>query len=72
MEPLVHRIAGADPFETSVAFSKYHDPETKLGWNRVRKGMGDAFTFGNLSGWNLILTASTMAHQGKECWAGTS
>lgn len=65
MEPPVHRIAGADPFETSVAFSMYHDPATKLGWNRVRKGMGDAFTFGNLTRWDLILAASTMAHQGK-------
>lgn len=65
MNPPVRRIAGMDPFETSVAFSQYHDPTTELGWNRVRKGRGDAFTFGNLSRWDLIVAASAMAHQGK-------
>lgn len=65
MNQPVRRIAGEDPFETSVAFSKYYDPETQLGWNRVRKGQGDAFTFGNLNCWNLIVAASSMAHQGK-------
>jgi len=35
------------------------------GGNRVQKSMGDEFIFGNLSRWDLILAASTMAHQGK-------
>lgn len=65
VEPPVRRIAGADPFTTSVEFSSYYDPATKLGWNRNRKGLGDAFTFGNLARWDLILAASDMAHQGK-------
>ncbi|SMC43862.1 cell wall-binding repeat-containing protein [Sporomusa malonica] len=65
VEPPVRRIAGEDPFETSVEFSTYYDPATKLGWNRNRKGLGDAFTFGNITRWDLILAASAMAHQGK-------
>ncbi|TWH51694.1 putative cell wall-binding domain [Sporomusa sp. KB1] len=65
VEPPVQRIAGVDPFETSVAFSQYHDPVTNLGWNRNHKGLGDAFTFANLNCWDLIVAASSFAHQGK-------
>ncbi|HWR10036.1 cell wall-binding repeat-containing protein [Sporomusa sp.] len=65
VKPPVRRIAGEDPFAISVEFSIYYDPATKLGWNRNRKGLGDAFTFGNLTRWDLILAASALAHQGK-------
>lgn len=65
VERPVQRICGNDPFETSVEFSKFYDPTTKLGWNRNTKGLGDAFTFGNLNRWDLIVAASSFAHQGK-------
>ncbi len=65
VEPSVRRISGADPFETAVKFSSYYDPVTKLGWNRNRKGLGDAFTFSNIARWDLSIAGATFAHQGK-------
>jgi hypothetical protein len=65
VEPAVRRISGADPFETAVKFSSYYDPATKLGWNRNRKGIGDAFTFSNIARWDLAIAGATFAHQGK-------
>lgn len=65
VEHPVRRIAGNNPFETSVEFSRYYDPVTSLGWNRNEAGRGDAFSLGNLNRWDLIVAASTMAHQGK-------
>lgn len=65
VKPPVRRIAGNNPFETAVRFSEYYDPTTKLGWNRSKKGRGDAFTFGNLARWDLNIASSSFAHQGK-------
>lgn len=65
VEPNVRRISGATPFETAVKFSSYYDPATKLGWNRNRKGIGDAFTFSNVNRWDLAIAGAALAHQGK-------
>jgi len=65
VQPPVRRIAGRNPFETSVEFAAYYDPETKLGWNRNRKGRGDAFTFTNIDRWDLGIAAANFAHHGK-------
>lgn len=61
----VRRIEGKDPFVTAIEFSTYHDPATNLGWNRNKKGRGDAFTFANIERWDLAVAASSFAHQGK-------
>ena len=61
----VRRIAGRNTFETAVCFAAYHDPETKLGWNRNKRGRGDAFTYGNIRRWDLALAGSALAHHGK-------
>lgn len=65
VSPPVRRIAGNDPFGTAVEFAQYHDPSTRLGWNRTKKGRGDAFAFCNIEKWELGIAASALAHQGK-------
>lgn len=65
MKKPVRRISGRDPFELSVNFAQYYDNSTQLGWNRRRRGQGDAFTFANLEHWELAVAASGFAHQGK-------
>ena len=65
VKPLVRRIAGRNAFATAVEFAAYYDPETQLGWNRNRKGRGDAFTFSNAEMWELGAAATGFAHQGK-------
>lgn len=65
VRPTVRRIAGRNPFATAVEFASYYDPETKLGWNRNKKGRGDAFTFSNIELWELGTAATGLAHHGK-------
>lgn len=65
VRPPVRRIAGRNPFATSVEFASYYDPETQLGWNRNQKGQGDAFTFANVESWELGVAAANLAHHGK-------
>ena len=65
VRPPVRRIAGSDPFATAVEFAQYRDPVTRLGWNRAKKGRGDAFTFCNVESWELAIAATALAHQGK-------
>lgn len=65
VQPPVRRIAGSDPFNTAIEFARYYDSQTKLGWNRNKKGRGDAFTFCHVERWDLAVAASALAHQGK-------
>lgn len=65
VRPPVRRIAGSNPFGTAVEFAQYRDPVTGLGWNRSKKGRGDAFTFANVENWELAAAATALAHQGK-------
>ncbi|MGE7271974.1 cell wall-binding repeat-containing protein [Brevibacillus panacihumi] len=61
----VKRISGKSPFEISVQFSKYYDPETEIGWNRNEKGRGDAFSIVNEQEWRLAIISGLFSHVGK-------
>lgn len=65
VEPSVRRIAGRNSFQTAIEFSTYFDPETGLGWNRNKKGRGDAFAYSNIERWDLGVAAANLAHHGK-------
>lgn len=64
-EGKVVRISGKSPYEISVAFSKFFDPETGIGWNRQEKGQGDAFSFVNRKDWRLAIVSGLFYHLGK-------
>jgi hypothetical protein len=61
----VVRIAGTSPFDISVRFSKFFDAETSVGWNRNKKGIGDAFSFVNRRDWRLAIISGLFSHLGK-------
>ncbi|MCL5781126.1 MAG: cell wall-binding repeat-containing protein [Firmicutes bacterium] len=60
----VDRIAGADPYETSVLFTRYKSPVSDYGWNRNKKE-GHAFTFPLLDQWQYLVSSSPYSHMGK-------
>ena len=58
------RIDGKTPYDISVNFAKYKDPNTEFGWGRNYRE-GHAFTFGNIN-YPMEITAGVLfAHMGK-------
>ncbi|MHB8917495.1 MAG: cell wall-binding repeat-containing protein [Desulfocucumaceae bacterium] len=60
----VDRIAGADPYETSVLFARYKSPVSDYGWNRNKKE-GHAFSFPLFDQWQYLVSSSPYSHMGK-------
>lgn len=60
----VDRIAGSDPYETSVKFARYKSPVSEYGWNRNQKE-GHAFSFPLFQGWQYLVSSSSLSHMGK-------
>jgi len=60
----VDRIAGPDPYATSVIFSRYKSPVSDYGWNRNTKE-GQAFSFVLFQPWQYLLSSTPLAHMGK-------
>lgn len=61
----VVRILGLSPYETSVNFSRFFDPNTGVGWNRNQPGKGDAFSFVPAYDWKLGVISGLFSHLGK-------
>lgn len=61
----VTRIEGVNPFETSVKFSAFYDSDQRFGWNRNKKGRGDAFSFVPVRQWHNAAVATLFSHMGK-------
>jgi len=60
----VDRIAGADPYETSVLFARYKSPASNYGWNRNKKE-GHAFSFPLFDQWQYLVSSTPLSHMGK-------
>ena len=60
----VGRIAGTDPYETSVLFARYKSPVSQYGWNRNTKE-GDAFSFPLFEQWQYLVSSTSLSHMGK-------
>jgi hypothetical protein len=60
----VHRIAGADAVETSVALARYHDPSTGFGWG-MRRGPASV-SLVNREHWSDAIAAMTLAATGPQ------
>jgi len=60
----VDRIAGPDPYATSVIFARYKSPVSDYGWNRNTKE-GQAFSFVLFQPWQYLLSSTALAHMGK-------
>jgi hypothetical protein len=60
----VHRIAGRDAVETSVAFARYHDPATGFGFGLKRAPA--SFTLVNVHHWADVIGAMTLAARGPQ------
>ena len=65
IEKPARHIAGRNPYVTAIEFAAYHDPESGFGWNRNRKGRGDAFSYACIDCWELATAGSSLAHRGK-------
>ncbi len=65
MKGEVVRITGNSPYEISVNFSRFFDPRTGVGWNRIKPERGDAFSFVPASAWRLAIFSGTFSHLGK-------
>ncbi|QDX94081.1 cell wall-binding repeat-containing protein [Brevibacillus laterosporus] len=61
----VVRITGNSPYENSVNFSRFFDPQTEVGWNRNQPGRGDAFSFVTASDWRTAIFSGLFSHLGK-------
>lgn len=61
----VTRLTGSSSFDMAVQFSEFFDPETGIGWNRNKKGQGDAFSFVNRKDWQLAIISGLFSHLGK-------
>ena len=60
----IDRIAGADPYETSVLFARYKSPVSNYGWNRNSKA-GHAFSFPIFERWQYLVSSTPFSHMGK-------
>ncbi len=60
----VDRIAGADPYETSVLFARYKSPVSDYGWNRNTKD-GSAYSFPLFEQWQYLVSSTPFSHMGK-------
>lgn len=60
----VDRIAGVDPYETSVLFARYKSPVSDYGWNRNIKE-GHAFSFPLFEQWQYLVSSTPLSHLGK-------
>lgn len=60
----IDRIAGTDPFETSVLFARYKSPVSYYGWNRNKKE-GHAFSFSLFEKWQYLVSSTSLSHMGK-------
>jgi len=60
----VHRVAGADAVETSVALARYHDPSTGFGWG-LKRGPGSV-SLVNVNRWSDAIAALTFAATGPQ------
>lgn len=60
----IDRIAGADPYETSVLFARYKSPVSDYGWNRNEKE-GQAFSFTLFERWQYLVSSTPLSHMGK-------
>lgn len=64
-EGKVTRITGSSPYDLSVHFSTFFDPDTQVGWNRNKKGRGDAFSFVATTEWHHAIISGLFSHLGK-------
>lgn len=60
---IVTRIAGKDPYETAVAFAKFHDPSTGFGWSITSPGHNVSLV--SDSSPLLVIAAAPFSHLGK-------
>jgi hypothetical protein len=60
----IDRISGVSPYEVSVNFAKYRDPEDKFGWGRTYRD-GHGFTFISICSPFDAPGSATLAHLGK-------
>lgn len=60
----VDRIAGSNPYETSVLFARYKSPVSDYGWNRSKKE-GHAFSFALFQQWQYLISSTILSHMGK-------
>lgn len=65
MKGNVVRITGSSPYEISVNFSRFFDPQSDVGWNRNQPGRGDAFSFVTANQWRLAIFSGLFSHLGK-------
>lgn len=60
----VDRIAGNNPYETSVLFARYKSPVSDYGWNRNQRD-GQTFSFALFQPWQYLLSSTILSHLGK-------
>lgn len=60
----IERISGYDPYDVSVNFSKYKNPDGKFGWGKTDRN-GHAFTFTAIENPFNSALGALLAHLGK-------